>query len=853
MSSNLNKKIKKLIRIIHYFLDKNPFEQFIIYSSPECYKYVYKIDSIIFKIRYKLFARNSSDFNKNSLTLVSIFKKIFFSIIASLLIISLIIFVNNVFDINSYFIRFFDLDKISTIYSDILIASIQVLGVFLGLYFTVISVVLSTSYANVTQRIRSIILSEQIGNTYIELVSYAGSFSLILLLIFLSFNIISSLGIFIVLILSIFSLFGFLKSMIHFFNLLSPANLMTQIINNIKRNILTVSSDSNQHSFKEIQSVSQKNVENYLLAIFDILRDIKLNNKFDNDTIEKISSDLVNLLSWYSKIKFKIPLNSEWFRVKFEEKSWTIYDFRTSTEIEIAKKAKIATSPDSMNDFFWFEDDILKIFDFGLNIPIKNGDFEIVGKLFYGLNYFIKIYILRNMGLKSFDYLEMLEKSIDRIDFEKYHNKKDIKNLVPIVDIYGYLIVEAVISLKTNLSNFTEKDFYNQLSSEILLDAQLKGYNYALPLEVIKSLGYLSKFLQFEKDVEGKIVTPKNTITELLAASFSQYFKNILYKTMDELDELILNTAKNLFEKNNILAITLIFRGIEANEKFDIEHTKIYYEKLKKLDRLGVNNWQKIDWESLKNRKKELQYNLLKNLSDMILLIDDNCYELLGDYDLPDYLGMSFVFLSDDCYYSMENDNFELFKEIFPKTFMLSLLLNNEIVNNNELSSIDKKKLFRENLMKIIHLLSYAAIYSELYENNYWGIVEAVLDDYSKRKFNADAEKMIEFLDEIIEARPMGLSAQSIERGEWEQNFKFKIKDLIGDLVNIDYSCHEKSIEHESYIIRSLIRSKIDYLMDISRYSISKYLIDNPTLNPKLSDRTVSLLERLKKEKNNEK
>lgn len=846
----LNSKIKRTICLIYYFFNKEPFEKFILYSSSNYYKYFHKIDYLSFKLSYKLFARNSNDFSKDALSLSVLFKEIFLCIMLSAFTIILILCINDIFNINSYFVTFFDLKEISTTYLDILLVSIQILGIFLGLYFTVISVVLSTSYANVAQRIRSILLNEEIGRKYVKIVSYAGSFTLMLIGLFLFFNIICSLGIFLVLILSLVSLFGFLKSMAHFFNLLSPVTLMTQIVKNIKKNIILISSYSKQYNFKKIQKISQKNVENYLLALFDILNDINLNDKNDNDLIETISEELIDLLLWYSKIKFKIPLNSNWFRVKFEEKSWTFYDFRSSTEIEIAKKSKTATSPELINDFYWFEDDILKIFKYGLNIPIGKEDFETAGNIVYNLNNFIKRYISCSMGFKSYDYLEMINEILNKVNLKK-HDENHVKNLVSIVDIYGYLIVESIISLRDNLYKFTEKEFYDKISLEIIFNTQLNNYNYALPLEVINTLENLYKFLQFEKDIEGKIITPKDIIIALLAASFSQYFKNILYKTLDEIDSLVLKTSKNLFDKNSILGISLIFRGIEANKKLELEYFEGLYEELKKFNKLEVSNWQNIEWKELKNRKNNFHYHLLKNLSDMVLLIDDDSFKLLNFSIFPDYLGKAAIFLSDDCYSTMETNDFKLFNEIFHKTFLILLLIGNKIINNEKLPGKDKTFLFRENLMKFIHLSSYAVFYSELYKNNYWEVVIDVWNKYSEDNFT-NSEKMIEFLDKIIESRPVGLSAQNVERGEWEQSFKSKIKELLGDKIKDNFPYSVESIEHDSYIIRFLIKNNIDSMWGIGRYSICKYLIDNPKIKPKLSSETNDLLKQLKKEKENE-
>ena len=57
----------------------------------------------------------------------------------------------------------------------LLVAGAQVTGVFLGLYFTAISVVASTAYGNVPPELRSVLIEDEVGNVYLKLVGYTGA------------------------------------------------------------------------------------------------------------------------------------------------------------------------------------------------------------------------------------------------------------------------------------------------------------------------------------------------------------------------------------------------------------------------------------------------------------------------------------------------------------------------------------------------------------------------------------------------------------------------------------------------------------------------------------------------------
>jgi len=67
------------------------------------------------------------------------------------------------------------------IYTSLLSTLAQVSGVFLGLYFTAVSVVASTVYARVPGDVRSVLMQEKVGTVYIRLVALLAAVSTMLL------------------------------------------------------------------------------------------------------------------------------------------------------------------------------------------------------------------------------------------------------------------------------------------------------------------------------------------------------------------------------------------------------------------------------------------------------------------------------------------------------------------------------------------------------------------------------------------------------------------------------------------------------------------------------------------------
>lgn len=68
-----------------------------------------------------------------------------------------------------------------SIYTEILTTTIQVAGVFLGLYFAAVSVVASTVYARVQGDVRNLLVREKVGNFYIRTVALLGAAATVML------------------------------------------------------------------------------------------------------------------------------------------------------------------------------------------------------------------------------------------------------------------------------------------------------------------------------------------------------------------------------------------------------------------------------------------------------------------------------------------------------------------------------------------------------------------------------------------------------------------------------------------------------------------------------------------------
>lgn len=116
------------------------------------------------------------------------------------------------------------LDKDSFV--ELLSVSASIAGAFLALYFTAVSVVVSTVYAKVQGNVRSVVLKDKISNAYVSQVAMLGVVSLLLLSLIALGYLPSFINLTFVLLLGIASFYSFIQLSLRIFYFFDPTHLV---------------------------------------------------------------------------------------------------------------------------------------------------------------------------------------------------------------------------------------------------------------------------------------------------------------------------------------------------------------------------------------------------------------------------------------------------------------------------------------------------------------------------------------------------------------------------------------------------------------------------------------------------
>ena len=214
-------------------------------------------------------------------------------------------------------------------------------GVFLGLYFTAVSVVASTVYAHVSPNIRRVLMNEQVGNTYIGGIATLAAVSAMLLSLHAAGFRPGICELSLVLALAVPALLSFPvlgTRALNFFDPVPLASYMNRELVAQIRNASPVGLVWQDPSFQaHYRSRAEIALRSYRQLIDMIISDVKA-----PDVLEQTAAQALNLLEWYVLAKTGIPSDSQWFQREAHHKRWLTASF---SEASVALQAGLNSNP----------------------------------------------------------------------------------------------------------------------------------------------------------------------------------------------------------------------------------------------------------------------------------------------------------------------------------------------------------------------------------------------------------------------------------------------------------------------------------------------------------------------------
>lgn len=728
-----------------------------------------------------------------------------------------------------------------------------VAGAFLALYFTGVSVVVSTVYARVQGDVRSIVLRDKVSNAYVSLVAMLGTVSTVLLAALALGRLPGVSNLIFAVLLGVASFYSFVKLGSRIFHFFDPTRLVGYLTSDLVKWVRSATSKGYRWLEDSFQAHYQRQADAVLTTYRNIILMANREEHLQSDALVDLAQHAFSVLGFYGQEKSKIPSDSWWFRRTHRHKSWLA---TSSSDTFTALNTGTSLLPDAVPDLMWFESEIEETIAYTLEKLLGRRDLQGVYALSNAaqrtLNSLAGNFAVSE-ALHLFRTLAPLRAQSRATELTGAETEDDLLKLnlsLGLIDIYALGFIQIPLGLSNKLGELTVESL-NQKIAEINWRRPESVYETGLPRGVIEQMEILRGHLDFERRVEGEVITPLWYQQQVVAIGFIRFIERTCNDLLTEFEKAIADEAESLVkEKKSLFAAQLIERGLEGCNKFAYHFNALqrYVEALSKLRRVEDRPCPTIDWEAHSRRIAKARERLLAALGQAII----DLAHLPKTDKLPDYFGHAYAFISDECYSTLAAGEESRFGKLFPIFFNAGLTARDQLVSSLQTTDPATKFGFSvQPLLDVIEMSGFAYLFSELEGKDFRSKVEKVWDKFFDTV--PDKEVAARFICSNITHQPWPFMSYPRDhmRAAWEQDFERRLRHLgLMDSMSsrrFMYGGRHES-RHPSKLIRELTGGMMLHYKPYEVFMAEYFMKRFDPSKLELSDQILRLYRRINKD-----
>lgn len=596
-------------------------------------------------------------------------------------------------------------------YVAILTTIAGVVGVFLGLYFTAVSTVMSNAYSSVPGDVRELILRDRLGNKYVKLLAFLTVLSVILLA-FSAMEIAPlHLVIFVLPVLSCLAIFAFVSLGARMFFLSDPTLFFETLSTELMKWISCATARGYQWQNTSFQAHYRKQALKVATTLTTLAKISSKKPELQGESHSRLIRKMLDLTSKYYTRKHLISSNSGWYGKKMRYKQWYLSG---STELEMATQTETPLVPNEIPDTTWLEDFLLDAIFKTFEANIKAGDFQALYPKVIDLQGFFDGFGSNWLVDDGKKWHARLSKNI----LDRLTNGKSLGDDVQ--EIHSIATTELLASLPLSIEiGFSRA--VNDLNVDELRDKLLRTkwreeespYAFSLPPSTIKELEKIRDGAIFEKQAHASHKTQNWYVAELALHDLDIALYNQWQSLMELIETWYKETGKALSDaKKYKQSATIYTRAIEQAWKLDnhIERLREVSEALLK-DHKTQAEW---DWNKEHKRVAKFRDMAIKGQADLI----PHLWSMSEpNHDMPDFFGSAVHRTGEACYEALFAGDSNKFKSLFRPYFLGVLGIFQSLipqVSNWETSSA--LTWMSEPILDLYSISGYAYIFAEYHD-----------------------------------------------------------------------------------------------------------------------------------------
>lgn len=632
-------------------------------------------------------------------------------------------------------------------------------GVLIGLHFTVITAAVSNIYQDASSAVINLITKAKSNLAYISVITLSLLYDLTLIaFIAVGFEIPQSLFL-VALTASAVSISVLVAIGLQSFSLSSdPTSLVPEPMNRILYWASQATpagwlwTDKNfQNHYRRLADKEMDDVSD--LAYFSIKR-----TQGTREYLSRFAGYLAQVAAFYQRHKRKMPPNSYWYPRKQVTKDWFI---TSETETEMAVHTQTSLHLKEEPNHFWLESRIKKLIELLLEraVELHGGDPALaiadpLNSLFEVLGYNLTVADALNWIR---DYRKQMHEAVTQGKFKSMFQKAAITERITLASSSVTIGFFKFVS-ELNLEELTERMRLTEWQDTRAL------FSLDMPIPLLQQIEKLDGWLGFERDIEGKEISPHWYRRDRVFYGMITAFHACLEQQLAfvEREHQILGSSF-LQEENAMCASIACTDGLQHVQKIRANMPELKAKVEQALNTVVMKDlpWPEWKWDDYEKRlakaEKELTILLAKCISDLPPSPPDE--------RLPDFLGEATHKVGEACFDAAQANDLDTFK----KTFIP--YINGCIASANRqqmVSGITQEQfLLRRSvpIMDALHLSGYIYLYAELHENpKLWQVCKLTWDHLLARGTNI---QMIAATIAFHQAQ-FGLLPHAILRTNWQ-------------------------------------------------------------------------------------
>lgn len=600
-------------------------------------------------------------------------------------------------------------------YVAILTTIAGVVGVFLGLYFTAVSTVISNVYSSVSGDVRELILRDRLGNKYVNLLAFLIALSVVLLA-FSTMKITTlHLAIFVLVVLSCLAIFAFVNLGVRMFFLSDPTLFFETLSTELMKWVRHATARGYQWQDVSFQTHYRRQALKVVKTLTTLAKISSKKPELQGESHPRLLKNLLALTSVYYDEKHSIPTNSGWYGRKLQHKQWYL---SRSTELEMATQTDTPLVPNEIPDTTWLEDSLLDVIFKAFDTDIKAGDFQTLYPKVISLQDFFNGFGSNWLVDDGKKWHARLSKDI----LGRLTNGKSLGGAVQ--EIHSIATTELLASLPLSIEiGFSRA--VNDLNVNELRDRLLRTkwreeespYAFSLPPSTIKELEKIRDGAVFEKQAHAPHKTQNWYVAELALHDLDIALYNQWQSLMELIETWYKETGKALSDaKKYKQSATIYTRAIEQAWKLDshIERLREVSEALLKDHKTNFIKQAKWDWSKEHKRVAKFRDMAIKGQADLIPYLWGTSKP---DHDMPDFFGSAVHYTGEACYEALVAGDSDKFKSLFRPYFLGILgIFQSLIPQVSDWETSSALTWMSEPILDLYSISGYAYIFAEYHD-----------------------------------------------------------------------------------------------------------------------------------------